>query len=389
MPSSKKPSGGQDDLMAAISQVKTNQARRDKRSSRRKTVHNAEMWAGNLVKKIVVLVAVALVALLIDGVRREANDFKAEVTAFRGSVQITSGGKTGPATLNQKLIDDDVVETAAGATCTLVLGEGSAVEVEPNTKLIVRVLDYCRGGRRDRSFMLERGSAVSTVGQYFGAESQSNVVTPTAVAAVRGTAFRVAYNPTNMAMAVQTVEGKVDVRTPVGLPRQSAAGTTYGASGYAMAGGGALDEVSRRALAAKAAELRRYEEEHKPGGMNVVESVLTAAADPVLQLLGICPGGWGYNSIDSARRSACMEALRVLRTHLSALSDPPEVINPWTLAELQLDEKEKKRLVRAFLGQMIDKYEKNGSDWVIEATCRDKRRTRFVCTEGSIDKIQG
>ncbi|MBI5831409.1 MAG: FecR domain-containing protein [Armatimonadetes bacterium] len=389
MPPTKKTGGQQDDLMAAISQVKTNQDRRTKRSSRRKTVRSAEMLVGNWVKKLLVLVVVALVALLVDGVRREANDFKAYVTAFSGNVQVTSGGKTAPATMDQKLLDDDVVETAAGATCTLVMSEGSAVQMEPGTRLTVRVLDYCRGGRRDRSFMVERGSAISTVGKYFGAESQSNVVTPTAVAAVRGTAFRVAYDPATQQTAVQTVEGKVDVRTPVGVPQQVTAGRAVGAAGYSLAVGGPLDEASRRALTAQATRLRALETDRTPNKMNALESTLTAVADPVLQLLGICPGGWGYNSIDSARRSACMEALRTLRTNLTSLPDPPEVINPWTLAELNLDPKEKKRLVKAFLGQMIDKYEKREHDWTIEATCRDKRRTRYVVTEGTLEKIQG
>ncbi len=389
MPSNKRTSGGQDDLMAAISQVKKGQDRRDKRSSRRKTVASAEMLVGNWVKKLVVLVVVALLLLLIDGVRREAGDFKAEITAFTGNVQVTSAGKTAPATMNQKLIDDDIVETAAGANCTLVMAEGSAVQLEPGTRLVVRVIDYCRGNRRDRSFMVERGSAISTVGKYFGAESQSSVVTPTAVAAVRGTAFRVIYNPATQQTAVQTVEGKVDVHTPTGAPQQATAGRAVGAAGYTLGGVGTLDAASNRELAAKAAALRALEAERTPGKMNAVEATLTALADPVLQLLGICPGGWGYNSIDSARRSACMEALRTLRNHLSALSDPPEVINLWTLAELQMDEKEKRRLTKAFYGQMLDKYEKRDHDWLIEATARDKRRSRYQVTEGTLEKIQG
>src|SRR5205823_5291823 len=112
--------------------------------------------------------------------------------------------------------NDDVIRTGADSTATLVFPDGSAVQVEPNTEFQVRLLDYARGGERDRSFMVRSGSIVAHVSKFFGGQSRATMCTPTTVAAVRGTGFRVQYDPQRKETFVQVADGKVAVRTAAG-----------------------------------------------------------------------------------------------------------------------------------------------------------------------------
>ncbi len=374
------------EMWAELVQEAEREQRRKERRKRRREYFGWLRAMPGWAKTLVTLALVLLVVLIADGIRRESKEFKATLVAFTGNVQVLlhEKGQWVAAEPNMALRDKDLVRTGQQSSANLVFPDGSAVQLEPNTEFEVRLLDFARGGLRDRSFMVRFGSAVAYVSQFFGTRSQATVCTPTAVAAVRGTAFRVVYDPNSRQTLVQVVEGSVRFRTPI-AEAASQPGQVASASGYQLAGAAPLPPEVQRFLLAQCTSLRRFEQ--PPHWLQQIEWGLTNLLDPFLQILGLAPGGWSYASTDFARRTACMEALRRLRVHLESLNEVPEYLNPVTLQELTgLHPKEKERILSAFAGNMLESYRKVGRDqYIVRARARDKKRTLY---EMSIAEIR-
>lgn len=327
-----QPQNTVESIADLIRQAEREQLRKERRRRRRQWfgwIQEAPSW----LKTLITVTLVVLVALIADGIRRESKEFKATLVSFSGSVSVfqNTTNQWVPAKPEMALRDKDVVRTGANGTAILVFPDGSAIQLEPNTEFEVRLLDFVRGGVRDRSFMVRFGSAVAYVSQFFGAKSQATVCTPTAVAAVRGTGFRVVYDPATKQTIVQVVDGSVRFRTPI-TETASQPGQMAAASGYQLVGTQPLSPEYQRVLAATVTQLRRFEQ--PPSLLQRIEWAINNALDPFLQILGLTPGGWSYASANFARRTMCMEALRRLRTHLESLNELPDYLNPVTLQEL-------------------------------------------------------
>ncbi|MCC7493263.1 MAG: FecR domain-containing protein [Fimbriimonadaceae bacterium] len=380
------PKSGDQALKDALLDMGKQKKQSDRRAARAKGKWSAK-WTDGLLKKILILAVVLLVIVLADGVRREGGEFKATLVSKTGNVTVArAAGGGGALNTADTLEDGDTVKTGANTTATLTFPDGSAVLLEPNTEFEVRLLDFARGGKRDRSFLVKSGAAVARVGEYFGVGSEATVCTPTAVAAVRGTAFRVAYQPAGEKGArgytsVEVVEGTVAFKTPLGETAQRA-GSTGQAAGYQLAGQGGLDPYARNRMNNQVAQLRQHEEE--PSGLKDLEWNLTNLFDPVLQLLGICPGGWGYNSIDAARRTAAQKSLVRVQQQIESLNEPPKFVNPTTLEEFGFNEKERRQIVSTFAGGMIDSYKAEQDRYTLLARARDKKRTVWELTESGV-----
>lgn len=385
--SKNKPKSDAELLVELVQQAEREQ-RRKERFKRRRDYFGWLRATPGWAKTLITLALVFLVVLIADGIRRESKEFKATLVAFTGNVQVLphEKGQWVAAQPNMALGDKDLVRTGQQSSATLVFPDGSAIQLEPNTEFEVRLLDFARGGLRDRSFMVRFGSAVAHLSQFFGARSQAAVCTPTAVAAVRGTAFRVVYDPVNQQTLVQVVEGSVRFRTPI-AETPSQPGQATSASGYQLAGAAPLPPEVQRFLFAQVAPLRRFEQ--PPHWLQQMEWGLTNLLDPFLQILGLAPGGWSYASTDFARRTACMEALRRLRVHLESLNEVPDYLNPVTLQELTgLHPKEKERILSAFSGNMLESYRKVGRDqYIVRARARDKKRTLYEMTIAEIRPV--
>ncbi len=370
-----------------IKQAEREQIRKERLRRRRQWfgwLREAPSW----LKTLITVTFIVLVALIADGIRRESKEFKATLVSFSGSVSVfqNTTNQWVPAKPEMALRDKDVVRTGANGTATLVFPDGSAIQLEPNTEFEVRLLDFVRGGVRDRSFMVRFGSAVAYVSQFFGARSQATVCTPTAVAAVRGTGFRVVYDPATKQTIVQVVDGSVRFRTPV-AETNSQPGQMAAASGYQMAGTQLLPTDHQRMLAATISQLRSFEQ--PPNLLQQIEWAINNALDPFLQILGLTPGGWSYASANFARRTMCMEALRRLRTHLESLQEVPDYLNPVTLQELTgVHPREKERILSAFAGNMLESYRKIGRDqYIVRARAKDKKRTLYEMTIAEIRQV--
>lgn len=386
---SNKPKSSAEMLIEAFKEVQEQQERKERQRAWRKRfawLRDAPGW----VKATITGALVVLLILLFDGIRRENKEFSATLVAFNGQVMVTPEGAsraTAPQT-NMTLRDKDVITTGANSTATIVFPDGSAIQLEPNTQFEVRLLDFARGGVRDRSFMVRAGAAVTRISQFFGAKSEATVCTPTAVAAVRGTAFRVAYDPRTKQSALQVVDGSVQFRTAT-MSTEARLGQSTTASGYQLQSSQTLSQQMQIAVGNQARLLSQHEK--PPNILQRIEWGLTNLLDPVLQFLGLGPGSWGYNSTNFARRTACMEGLRRLRLHIeqAAGEEAPDVLNPITLEELQLDPRERERILSGFTGNMLLSYRKLGkNNYEVLVRARDKAHTLYRLTPAEIVPVK-
>ncbi len=158
--------------------------------------------------------ATALIALLIFGA---FFSLSAQQRAFAlvvnktGMGFIIRAGQKKPALINDLLQEADEVETSAGATVTIQLSSGVVCQIGPATKL--RINQLSRNGQAVNANMnLTRGSVTSQANMPAGSRIQ--VVTPTAIAGVRGTEFIVEANAQSTNVLVNT--GEVNVQDPSG-----------------------------------------------------------------------------------------------------------------------------------------------------------------------------
>ena len=134
----------------------------------------------------------------------------ATLEAFTGEVKILQGGTTSVTpTLRMVLRSKDVVYTGKASSATIVFSDGSAIQLEPKTRFIVQLLEYA-GGQRRRSFSLNYGTVIARISRFFGAGSKASIATPTAVAAARGTGFRLTYDALTMLTILSVTDGTVE-----------------------------------------------------------------------------------------------------------------------------------------------------------------------------------
>lgn len=387
---SKTAQGSGKEVLDALREIDQQRVKHAKSSRFRRKFR----WLGGVpgkVKGLLIGIVVAFLLLVIDGLRREGQEFSARLVEFSGRVTVTRGqpGESVPPSPGLALADRAIVRTGSGATATLAFPDGSSISLEPGTEFEVRLLDYARGGVRDRSFMVRAGAAVANISQFFGAKSRAAVCTPTAVAAVRGTAFRVAYDPRSARTSVLVAEGAVRFRTAVG-ETQSAAGQAVNASGYALEGAGALPQRSRAALGGQVQQLSsRFE--RSPGFLANLEMAINNFLDPALQFVGLAPGSWSYSAGSFARKGTCMEALRRLHQHMEAnfSEDVPQFVNPVTLRELNLPVKQRDAILDTFSGFMLEGYRRlDGGRFAFRARARDRNHTLFELTNGGVREVR-
>ncbi len=389
----KKPTSRVDnpeaDLLSAVRDIGTEHKKDLKRKKKRGGPSFLAFMPGWLLLIIKILLVV-IVVLIADGIRRESKEFSATIVSYTGICMIAKDDNASPAppVPNMRLVDKNLVITGPSSTATIVFSDGSAVMLEPNTQFRVRLMDYARGGKRDRSFMVESGSIVARVSKFFGVDSRATVCTPNAVAAARGTGFRVAYYPQSMTTDLQVVDGTVAFQSGYDAAAVGQGQSTL-AEQYNMAGLRGMKPVVQASVQSAVGGMRGYEA--PPNALAKAEQAINNFLDPLMQLLGLSPGGWGYNSVDFARRGACVEALRRMRTHIEEVysNGVPEYVNPVTLAQLNLNPVERDRLLGAFYGAMLESYEKTGQDrFVIYARARDKKHTLYQLTEAAMTVVK-
>ena len=355
---------------------------------RRRALRQAyrRMWPDWLDRRVVIGLAIVLVALIADGVRRENAEFVARLTEASGVVYVERAeGRTREAVAPPASFSDgDVVVTGPGTYATLEFTDGSVVTLAPETRLKVCRLEYSRGGRwKARSFRVEGGRIWAKVSRYFGHGSEMRVYTPAAVAAVRGTVFSVRYDEGVKRAEVVCQDGAVAMCGWRGVPVMVGQGAVvrcvYGeeASGPER---GTAEEFVGFGIAA----LRRPDV--ADSWLKRAELWITYVLDLPLSVLGIGRCSWGVGSADYARRAAAIEALRRIHIQLEAFTSYPDFVDPVTLREIELPADKAKRLMSAFYSGAIERYYKVGRGFVLYARARDRRKTLYKLTPYGVEK---
>jgi len=149
----------------------------------------------------------------------------AQLLAFRGPVLI--GAEAGPraAVRGMNINEGVTVATGPDAYAQIELPDGSRVAVPSQSRVrIDRLRLTLMTGAVQRVFTVETGRSESKVTPMKAPADSYIVRTPTSVSAVRGTEFRVRYDPDRHMAATEVIKGIVQVGATQGPPVAVAAG---------------------------------------------------------------------------------------------------------------------------------------------------------------------
>ncbi len=357
-----------EDAFAAIGKQQTRRAVRKRRSGR---------WRKYVDRRIIIALVVIFVVVIADAVRRENQEFYATVTQVSGPASVT---------VDEKLADGNLVKTGANGWVALLFPDGSVVTLAPSSTFKVRLLEYHRGGQwRSRSFTLLAGRMWARVSGKFGRDSRCKVHTPSSVAAVRGTRFSVAYDPSNKTTYLACSDGQVDVTGFTGRGTQLAQDTltsvVYGRGTERRA---QIDVPTRSSF--NQAPLQQTVEPDP--WLKKVELKLTSILDLPLSILGIGKCSWAVGAADFTRRTTAQEALRRIHTSIEGYPVYPDFVDPFTLRELAFRPEDAERILRNFDGACIERYQKVGQGFVIYARARDRNRTPYKLSAYGVEPVK-
>jgi hypothetical protein len=137
----------------------------------------------------------------------------AVINNIKGSVEIQKAGVTEwkPAAVRDELYINEKVQTRKGAMCEILLDDGSILKLKENTMLEINDLSEDPETKKKSSiFKLLLGKLWAKAAPQ--GDSKFNVVTPTAIAGVRGTEFAIIVE-INGSSEILVFEGSIDVKT--------------------------------------------------------------------------------------------------------------------------------------------------------------------------------
>ncbi|MBR8313914.1 FecR domain-containing protein [Burkholderia dolosa] len=161
------------------------------------------------------------VALKLPVARLRKEKLTARVIAVQGSAELASGGAYAPLANDATLAEGDRVRTGANGFVTIELSDGTHMSLPPDSQLDVKTLRRTvLTGTLDREFELTRGSVDSEVTHLKKRDDRFQIRSPSVVAGVRGTRFRVNYDAAGSAATrIEVLDGIVGVaghRRPAG-----------------------------------------------------------------------------------------------------------------------------------------------------------------------------
>jgi hypothetical protein len=328
-------------------------------------------------RALLILLGVTLVALLIDGWRRDYGNLSAVLVTHRGTVNLSikKEGKYVEATPQEGMaLDvDSQISTGPNSFATLAFPDGSSMRIESGSSVTIQVLDYFRTGRRDRAFSLGSGSVFVRQSRNAGPLSLLTIGTnDTIVAGKAASAWRVSQQSNITRVAV--VGGSAVMRTATGR-REVRPGQQADSEGSLST---LPDTRSSRQLSNA---LSRYEV--KPNFWTNTAAGGTRFLDPLLQRIGLTLQGWNPDKTDVTRRNAAYASLKKMATLIGS-GEPPDTLNPVALNELGSPD-ETARLRKDFAGMAIDGYQKIGSNgYSIRIRARDSKGTPYELKNGRI-----
>ncbi len=157
-------------------------------------------------------------ALRLRSVWLKTNPIVAELSAFRGDVRISRLKAAQDVAQGMELKEGDLIETGVNGFATLSLPDGSQVSLPSASRIrLARLRQVPMSDSIDRRFTLEHGRSEAKVTPMANPASRFLITTPVAVAAVRGTRYRVTYTPSEFKAVTEVTEGKVAVSRVGGI----------------------------------------------------------------------------------------------------------------------------------------------------------------------------
>ena len=148
----------------------------------------------------------------------KTNPITAELVAFRGDVRVLRKDGALPVAKGMALGEGDVLVTGPNGFATLSLPDKSQVSLPSASRIrLARLRQVPMSDSIDRRFTLEQGRSEARVTPMANPASRFLITTPVAVAAVRGTQFKVSYTPDELKAATAVTEGKVSVSRVGGI----------------------------------------------------------------------------------------------------------------------------------------------------------------------------
>lgn len=141
------------------------------------------------------------------------------------------GGPSLPLVVGGTLVEGDRVQTGENGFATLELADGSHIVVPPGASLDLATLrQTALTGSTDRVVNLHRGQVNTEVTKATRKDDRFQIRSPSVVAGVRGTSFRVNYDGDKGSTAVEVIEGAVGVDAASRASVAPAPGTPLAAS---------------------------------------------------------------------------------------------------------------------------------------------------------------
>lgn len=152
-------------------------------------------------------------ALKLPVARLRKERLSARVVAVQGPAERGSGGTYAPLAVDATLSEGDRVRTGANGFVTLELADGTHMSLPPDSQLDLKTLRRTvLTGTLDREFELTRGTVDSEVTHLKKRDDRFQIRSPSVVAGVRGTRFRVNYDAAGKATTrVEVLDGAVGV----------------------------------------------------------------------------------------------------------------------------------------------------------------------------------
>lgn len=170
------------------------------------------MKSKRTVRGLGVVLAVLAATLLSMGALFADTGQKPKVTYVKKSVFVRHGKNAERVALkkNDTLGPGDIVETEKGGRVEIRLADGSAIRLGSRSRLEMQQVLASSKGSKQVSAKLCRGKAYAAVAKLVGKSSSFELKTDTAVAGVRGTAFRINAK-TDASTVVRVYSGSVAV----------------------------------------------------------------------------------------------------------------------------------------------------------------------------------
>ena len=142
----------------------------------------------------------------------------ARVMQVSGTAELIRAGseRSETLTVDHELHSGDRIRTAADSNVTLHFADDSELLIQSDSDIIMDTLSsYHKTGMVDTRVRLQQGRVDTRVKPSQGPGSRYHIITPAAVAAVRGTNFRVSTESGQPVSRSEVIEGKVNVSSDI------------------------------------------------------------------------------------------------------------------------------------------------------------------------------